>query len=97
VLGTEADSILPAHASWWQELLASPKTWLRYAYYALAGIILVLLAFVTELEFHRRHLRHVAAATLLLVLMAGLFIFADLAFFTTPTLAALQHGESVVQ
>ncbi len=90
VLGTEAGTILPtAPASWWQHLLASPKTWLRYAYYALAGLILVLLAFVTELEFHQRHLRHVVAVALLFVLMTGLFLFANLAFFSTPVIAAL--------
>lgn len=96
VLGTEADSILPAHASWWQSLLASPKTWLRYAYYALAGIILILLAFVTELEFHKRHLRHVAAAAFLFVLMAGLFTLADLVFFAEPTLAAPQTSVTII-
>lgn len=91
VLGAESGSILPpAQASWWQKLLASPKTWLRYAYYALAGIILVILAFVTELEFHKRHRRHIAVATLLFILMAGLFILADFVFFAPPTLAAPQ-------
>jgi Cysteine-rich secretory protein family len=89
VLGTQADSILPAPASWWQHLLASPKSTLQYAYYALALITLILLAFVTELEFHRRHMRHVAAAACLFILMAGLFTFANTVFFATPTLAAL--------
>ena len=88
VLGTEADSILPPSASWWQRLLASPKSMLQYAYYALAGIILVLLAFVTELEFHRHHLRHVGAAALLFVLMAGLFVLANFIFFSEPVIAA---------
>jgi hypothetical protein len=88
VLGTQADSILPPTASWWQELLASPKTMLQYAYYAIAVSILILLAFVTEFEFHRRHLKHVAMAALLLVLMTGLFIYADTVFFSTPVIAA---------
>ena len=99
VLGTGADSILPPTASpvrnlisngasWWQRVLASPKSMLQYAYYGLAGIILVLLAFVTELEFHRRHLRHVRAAALLFVLMAGLFVLANFIFFSEPNIAA---------
>ena len=91
VLGTEADSILPSPAptSWWQHVLASPKSMLRYAYYALAGIVFILLAYVTELEFHRRHLRHVGAAVLLFVLMAGLFTLAHVFFFSDPIIVAL--------
>jgi uncharacterized protein YkwD len=89
VLGTQADSILPPPpASWWQHLLASPKTMLQYAYYGLAGAILVLLAFVTELEFHRRHMRHLVAVAILFALMAGLFVLADVTFFSTPVIAA---------
>jgi hypothetical protein len=89
VLGVEADSITTPSASWWELLLASPKSVLRYAYYALAGMILILLAYATEFEFHRRHLRHVADAALLFVLMFALFILADLAFFAKPIIAAL--------
>ena len=53
------------------------------------SIILAILAFVTELEFHRRHLRHVAAAALLVVLMAGLFVVASLIFFSQPVIAMM--------
>jgi len=74
-------------ASWWQYYLTSPKTTLRYAYYVLALIVLVLFAYVTELEFHKRHTRHVVAAALLLVLMTGLFIVADIVLFAQPILA----------
>lgn len=88
VLGTEADSITAPSTNWWQLLLASPKSMLRYAYYALAIVVLVLLAYVTELEFHRRHMRHLAAALLLVVLMAGLFALANFIFFTQPVIAA---------
>jgi len=91
VLGAESASIDAAStepsASWWQYYLTSPKTTLRYAYYALALIVLVLLGYVTELEFHKRHTRHVVAASLLLVLMTGLLIVADIIFFAQPTLA----------
>ncbi len=82
--------VVSSEASWWQHLLASPKAMLRYSYYVFAGVILILLAFVTEFEFHRRHLRHVAAAAFLFVLMIGLFALADLVFFATPILAAPQ-------
>lgn len=76
-------------ASWWQHLLASPKSMLQYAYYVLAGVILILIAFVTEFEFHRRHLRHVASAALLFVLMVGVFVFANFILFAQPIIAAL--------
>ena len=99
VLGTEADSItapvaspvrnlISNGASWWQLLFASPKSMLRYAYYALAAVVLVLLAYVTELEFHRRHMHHLTAALLLFVLMAGLFTLANFIFFTQPVIIA---------
>ena len=52
-------------------------------------IILILFAYVTELEWHKRHLRHVAAAGALFALMAALFVIANLAFFSEPVLAAL--------
>ncbi|MFA7302391.1 MAG: CAP domain-containing protein [Candidatus Paceibacterota bacterium] len=94
VLGTEATGLsapVERNASWWQYLLTSPKTVLQYAYYVLGLIILVVLAYVTELEFHQRHLRHVAAALSLLVLMAGLFVFANYVFFAEPLIAALQR------
>jgi len=90
VLGTEAATAeSSSRASWWQHLLASPKSMLQYAYYALAALVLLLLAYVTELEFKRHHLRHVGATTFLFVLMAGLFVLADLVFFSQPVLA--QH------
>ena len=94
VLGTEADSILPASASWWQHLFASPSTMLRYAYYALGLMTLAILAYVTELEFHRRHLRHVFAALLLATFMAVLFIIANMAFFSPPVIVAI--GDATV-
>lgn len=90
VLGTEATVVrAPAEASWWEHLFASPKTLLRYAYFLLAGVILLLLGYVTELEFHRRHTRHVAAAGFLFALMAVLFVVADAFIFAEPVIAAL--------
>jgi uncharacterized protein YkwD len=89
VLGTEADSILTPSTTWWQRLIASPKSSLLYAYALIGGLILALLAFVTELEFHKRHLHHVGATAFLFVLMLGLFALANLTFFTTPVIAAV--------
>jgi hypothetical protein len=77
----------PTSASWWQHVIASPKTMLRYAFFIFAGVILIILAFVTELEFHRRHLCHAGAATALLVLMAILFLVADFLLFPQPVIA----------
>lgn len=96
VLGAEtgAPVLISTRASWWQHLLASPKTMLQSVYYALAFLILILFAFVTEFEFHRRHLRHVFASAFLFVLMAGLFTLANTVFFATPTLAASQTSMS---
>ncbi len=89
VLGVSADSILPVNASWWEYLLVSPKTLLASAYAAFATLILVLLAYVTRFEFHKRHMHHVAAAVLLYVLMAGLFALANFVLFSQPVLAGL--------
>lgn len=91
VLGTESGAVVSTspQASWWQNLLASPLSMLRYAYLGLALVILMVLAYVTELEFHRRHLRHVAATMLLFVVMVALFIYADSVLFSEPVIAAL--------
>ncbi len=91
VLGTEAVPVqvsVSNGAHWWEHLAASPKTGMRYAYYLLAGLIILLLAYVTELEFKRHHLRHVAASAFLLVLMGALFTLANIVFFSQPVLAA---------
>jgi uncharacterized protein YkwD len=85
VLGIEATGISDV-PSWWHKLLASPRHTLKYAYYALALLILLLLGYLTELEFKKHHLRHVAAGTFLVMLMGGLFMFASIYFFTEPIL-----------
>jgi hypothetical protein len=59
-------------------------------YYVFGIVILILLAFVTKVEFHRRHMRHATAAVSLFVLMISLFALANTVFFTTPALAAPQ-------
>jgi cell division septation protein DedD len=87
VLGTEVGAVNTAHVSWWKKIIASPQTVLRYAYYTIALLILITLAYVTDLEFHKRHTRHLVAAIILLALMLGLFIAASSVFFTVPVLA----------
>ncbi len=90
VLGTAATGLAtPDQAPWWQHLLASPKELMRYGYYALSIIVLGVLAYVTELEFHRRHTRHLVAAIVLLVLMVALIVLANVFLFTQPVIAAL--------
>jgi hypothetical protein len=92
VLGVGAEGFsepVPRLTSWWQRLLASPKTSLLYAYYLLGIVVLGLLAYVTGLEFHKRHFHHLRAAGALIVLMVALFVVADLFFFTEPVIAAL--------
>jgi hypothetical protein len=87
VLGTEAGSV--TKTTLWQRIIASPKNVLRYAYLILAAIILVLLAYTTELELHRRHMRHFSAALILFLVMGGLFAFADFVLFSEPVIAAI--------
>ncbi len=90
VLGTAATGLAtPDVAPWWQHLLASPKELLRYGYYALSIIVLCVLAYVTELEFHRHHTRHLVAAVVLLALMVALVLAANFLLFTEPVIAAL--------
>lgn len=75
--------------SFWASILASPSTVLGWAYYLLAVIVLLLFAYLTELELHKRHLRHALEAGGLLTLMLLLFTLADFLFFAHPVLAAL--------
>lgn len=75
-------------AGWWQVLLASPHTVLGYAYYVLAVITLLIFAYLTELELHRRHARHALEAGALLVLLLLLFTLAQYLFYAQPVLAA---------
>jgi hypothetical protein len=86
VLAARALPAAPA-APWWERLLASPRVTLEYAYLALAFLILAALAYETELEWKRRHLRHVYAAGALFLFMAALLALADFAVFTHPILA----------
>lgn len=88
VLGASAQHPAPS-GTLAARAIASPASTLRYAYYLLAALILLVLAYVTRVEFRRHHLHHVAAASVLLVFMAALLLVADLFIFTQPVLAAI--------
>ena len=79
---------VPDLAPWWQHIVASPKLMLEYAYYALGLVILFILAVMTRFEFKSHHRHHLYAVAMLFVLMGGIFAFADLVLFATPTIAA---------
>ncbi len=72
------------HASLWQQLLTTPKVVLRDIYLVSALLILVALIRTTGFEFRKHHMRHVAAASFLFVLMGGLFFAADMIVFREP-------------
>jgi|CXWL01.1.fsa_nt_gi uncharacterized protein YkwD len=74
----------PRYASDAEILLTSPHNLLRLLYFVCAGIILVALILVTELELRKHHLPHVLAACALFMLMGGLFGVADWFIFTHP-------------
>lgn len=88
VLGTAATGLVAPRpqgfASLWNVFAASPKTTLEYAYTLFAVLILVALIIETGLEIKKHHVRHIAIALALLVLMTGLFVVADSLVFTHP-------------
>ena len=75
------------YAPAWGFLATSPKTTLRYAYYALGFLIILALLITTGLELRWHHRRTFVTAACLLVFMSGLFIVADYAIFSEPVLA----------
>jgi hypothetical protein len=77
-----------ALAPWWARLLASPERALRFAYYALALLVLLALLYETRLEWRARHLRHAATAVFLLLFMLGLFTLGELLIFAHPVVSA---------
>jgi uncharacterized protein YkwD len=86
VLAEAGDSVT-RYASPIETLLASPHGLLRTVYVISALFILIALLLVTRLEMKHHHLRHVVAASFLLLLMTGLFLAADYIVFTDPVLA----------
>lgn len=97
VLGTETsqpEPVVPAvseeaprYTNDIERAIASPHALLRILYLVCAGIILGALILATRLEWEKHHIRHVVAASALLVLMAGLFTVADVMIFTDPVIA----------
>lgn len=75
------------HTAWYEKFLVSPRKLLSYAYVLFALIILSSLLFTLRYELKQHHRRHVLAAVLLLVLMAGILYVANAMLFTTPVLA----------
>lgn len=71
----------------WGYLFGYPKAALRYAYYALALLILLALAAETGFEFRAHHIKRAYRAGFLLASMAILFVVADYVFFAAPVLA----------
>ena len=93
VLANSGDSVT-RYASPIEALLASPHGLLRTIYMISALFILIALALVTRMELAHHHVRHVAAASFLLVLMTGLFAFAGYAVFTEPVITLSAPVES---
>ncbi|OGG51389.1 hypothetical protein A2704_03405 [Candidatus Kaiserbacteria bacterium RIFCSPHIGHO2_01_FULL_54_36b] len=75
------------YAPMWGFLATSPKTTLRWAYYAVGLLVLLALLITTGLELRWHHRRAFTVAFCLLVFMSGLFVVADLALFSEPVLA----------
>ncbi len=79
--------VAPRYANDIERAIASPHALLRVLYLVCAGIILGALILATRLEWQKHHVRHVMAASALLILMAGLFTVADVMIFTDPVIA----------
>ena len=78
----------PVHyASGLDFYIASPDTALRYAYYGIALLVLLALLLTTGFEFKRHHVRHMAVAGALLIVMCGLFFVANTMVFGHPAIA----------
>lgn len=85
VVATEKISYAPA----WGFLATSPKAVLRTVYLASVLLLLLSLVLITRMEFKQHHLRHVAAAAVLIVFMGSLFLAAERFVFAEPVLAQL--------
>lgn len=85
-----------ANASVVQHVAASPQRSLKYAYYALAMIVLVALVVAAGFEFHVRHLKKAFAAGALIALMAVLFAVSDRYLFPAPIVPDAMMAASAV-
>lgn len=85
----------PVHyASGLDFYIASPETTLRFAYYGITLLVLLALLLTTGFEFRRHHLRHMAVAGALLVMMCGLFFVANTMVFGHPAIAQANPSPS---
>lgn len=75
-----------------ERMLAAPQDMLRTVYIISGLLILLALVLTTRLELRRHHVRHVAAAAFLLVLLGGAMTLADRIIFTEPVIAEASSG-----
>ncbi len=73
-------------ATVFSNFIASPKSLLHTLYLFFAVFIVLALIMQTLVEWRNRHFRHLIIGTVFLLLMLGLFSFAEYKIFVTPTL-----------
>jgi uncharacterized protein YkwD len=81
-------SMSVTYASPIEHAVASPNQTLKYLYYAIGTIVLILLAFATGFEIHIRHMKTAAGAGFLFALMLFLFFFGTKIIFVPPSVPA---------
>lgn len=91
----QAVSAPESYAPAWGLLAASPEEFLRLVYLACGLLLIVMLAYVTRLEWRRHHLPHALAASAMIVVIAGLFVVADRYVFIEPTIGQVSPQERV--
>ncbi len=77
----------PARLGLVERTLTTPQDILRAVYVVCGLAILFALILTTRMELRRHHVRHVVAATFLLVFLGGALVLADRFIFTEPLLA----------
>jgi uncharacterized protein YkwD len=82
-------------APFWGFFASAPKTTLRYAYYFLGLLVLVVLIARTGIEIRLHHMKHIAYGGGLMVMMFGLFFIADRMIFTPPQLVVNDTGSAL--
>lgn len=77
----------------WAFLAASPEALLRTLYIISGALLLLALMLVTRLEWRRHHIPQALAASMMLVVISGLFLAADRFVFTEPTIGQADAEE----
>lgn len=72
----------------WAFFVSFPRDTMSYAYYLIGVLVLLALGVETGFEMRKHHRKHAMKAGALLVVMALLFVLANVLFFGEPTLAA---------